>query len=311
MNPAAVDMEEIKKEIAGMKFSSREELNAYLLRRSHRRNSESRTDFLGLSPDQVHLMINFGFPPPPGLVVFRNDIPGPDLAGIPVVHDAVRFLRDMAASGPLRATGRGYLPVAFAKKLFEDLDHSHMKPFIKFRSEADSMTVEVLRCLLLGGKWVKKEKGHFRLTKKGDRAAKTGFTADDYFDAFSTYVRNIDWTAMDGFPEYDIIQRGVLFSLFLLHRKAKEFIRNYSLTPYVIRAFPVILREAPRQDWTNEFRDIDRCWTLRFLERFCLYFGLIELEGERPDPPETTLILKTTPFFDRLIGWRTGKTAVH
>jgi hypothetical protein len=305
------DMEEINKELAEMDFASREELNAYLLRRSGRRNAEPRADFLGLSPEQIRRFIDFGFPPPSELVVFRTDIPALDLTGIPAVHGATRFLRDMAASGPLKATERGYLPKEFAKRLFEDLDHSHVKPFIKFRSEADSMTVEILRLLLTGEKWIKKEKKIFRLTRKGERVAENGFTGQDYLDLLSTYAHNINWAAMDGYPEFGIIQHGLLFSLYLLHRKAGQFIESYSLSPYFIRAFPMVLREAPDHEWTDEFSNVDRCWTLRFLERFCLYFGLVQLEGGEPGPLDRTMILKTTPFFDRFIGWRTGKPAVH
>jgi len=312
-NLAVEDIEAIKKELAGMDFASREELNAYLLRRSGHRNAEPRADFLSLSPEQIRRFIDFGFPPPSGLIVFRTDIPASDLTDIPAVHGATRFLRDMAAAGPLKATERGYLPKEFAKNLFEDLDHSHMKPFIKFRSEADSMTVQILRLLLLAGKWIKKEKKIFRLTRKGERVAENGFTGEDYFVLLSAYIQNINWAAMDGCPEFAIIQRGAVFSLFILHRKAGRFIKSYSLSPYFIRAFPMVLREVPRHEWTDEFSDVDRCWTLRFLERFCLFFGLIELEteGGSPGPLDTTMILKTTPLFDRLIGWRTGKPAVH
>jgi len=310
-NRAIEEIEKLKKKMSGMNFASLEEANAFLRRQYEKINSAPQEDFLGLSRDQVYQIMNFSFPPLSDLVVFRTDFLPESLAGIPVVRDSIFFLGQMAEAGPLKATASGYLPPEFARRLFDKIDRSPVKPIIKFRSEADSQTVEVLRLLLTWGKWIKKEKGRFRLTWKGQRVVEDGFSGEEYFDLMSTYIRNFNWASIDGFAEYDIIQRATVFSLYLLKKKAASYTKSYSLSPYFIRAFPLVLRDAPRREWMDEFSDIDRCWTLRFLERFCLSFGLIEIQGDSPGPLDLTITLKTTPVFDRLFGWRTGYPGVH
>jgi hypothetical protein len=302
-NPHQDWKEELKKEMAGKDISSLDEANRFLRAYYERRNSEPKPDFLGLSSDQVHRLIDLPFSHTSDMVLFTSDFGTEDMAGIPVVTQTERFLGDLSSVEPLKATVKGNLPPDFAKPLFIEFDETPLKSFIKFRTETDSMTVHSLRLILSIGGWIKKEKGYFRLTRKGTKAVDQGFSAADYLDLFTAFVQKFNWGYQDGYPPFEIIQRATLFSLFILHKKARDFRKSYSLSPYFIRAFPLILVEAePR--WDDVFSQIDRCYETRFLERFCAYFGLIELRERNPDPLDRTLILKTSPFFDRLLTWK-------
>ena len=302
-SPLQNSKEELKKAIAGKNFPSLDEANRFLRAFYDRRNSEPKPDFMGLSSDQVHRLIDLPYTHTTDMVVLNRDFRGEDMTGIPVVSNSVRFLSDLASVEPLKATAKGNLPPDFAKPLFVDLDHTSMKEFIKFRTEMDSMTVHSLRLILTIGGWVKKEKGFFRLTRKGIKSVEGGFSAADYLDLFTAFVQKFNWGYQDGYPAFEIIQRATLFSLFLLHKKARGFRKSYSLSPYFIRAFPLILAEA-NPKWDHIFSQIDRCYNVRFLERFCVYFGLVELRERSPDPLERTLFLKTSAFFDRLLTWK-------
>ena len=302
-NPHQDWKEQLKKEMAGKDFSSLDEANRFLRVYYERRNAEPQPDFMGLSSDQVHRLIDLPYTHTTDMVVLNCDFRAEDMTGIPVVSHSVRFLTELASVQPLKATAAGNLPPDFAKPLFVDLDQTPLKEIIKFRTETDSMIVHSLRLILSIGGWIKKEKGYFRLTRKGNKAVEQGFSAADYLDLFTAFVQKFNWGYQDGYPAFEIIQRATLFSLFLLHKKARGFRKSYSLSPYFIRAFPLILVEAePR--WDDVFSQIDRCYETRFLERFCAYFGLIDLRERNPDPLERTLTLKTSPFFDRLLTWK-------
>ncbi|MCX6561804.1 MAG: SEC-C domain-containing protein [Candidatus Aminicenantes bacterium] len=302
-NPLQNSKEELKKIMARKDFSSLEAANEFLRVYWTRRNSEPRADFLGLSSDQIHRLIDLPFTHTSDIVRFNADYETEILTEIPIVKDVRRFLDAFAGAEPLKATATGNLPREFAKALFEELDRSRLKKYIKFRTETDSLDVHTLRLVLEIVGWVRKSKGYFRLTQKGRKALDVGLSASNYLDLLSSYICRFNWGYQDRYPEFEIIQRAALFSLYLLHKKARQSVASHSLSPYFIRAFPRILAEV-QSPWKNIFSIIDDCFALRFIERFCGYFGLIDVQ-ERSDPLGHIRILQVNGFFDRLMTWKT------
>jgi hypothetical protein len=293
---------EMKEVIRGRAFDSIEAMNAFAQAYCDRTNAEPKADFLGLSADQVHRLIDFPLERVADLVLLDDSFSRDDMAGIPVVENATRFLRAMAEVEPLKATATGNLPREFARRLFDEIDDFRWKKYIKFRSEEDSMAVHSLRLLLTKGGWIKKHKGQFRLTRKGWRSVDEGFSAVDYLDLLRTFTREFNWRFQDRYPDFDIIQRGYLFALYIIHMKAREFVEFYSLAPHFIRAFPLVFTEADELRG-DLYREISGCFTLRFLERFCAYFGLIETRGRTEDPIDRRFSFRASRFYDKLLHW--------
>ena len=69
------------------------------------------------------------------------------------------------------------------------------------------------------------------------------FSSQHYIRLLRTFALKFNWAFQDGYPYLWIIQQGFLFSLFLLHKKARNFIEDISLSPYFVRAFPGIFKE--------------------------------------------------------------------
>ena len=302
-NPARAAGEEAQRILRGKNFDSLEALNDFMRVYWNRRNAEPNPDFVGLSADQIHRLIDFPFQSTDDLVRLNDSFGQNDMAGIPVVDNAVRFLRAMAEVEPLKATVAGNLARDFAKRLFDDIDQSDLKQIINFRTETDSMTVHSLRLILTMGGWLRKEKGWFRLTRKGRKSVEAGFSAADYLDLFRTFTQKFNWGFQDGYPGLEIIQRAFLFSLLLVHKKGGEFLENYRLGPYFVRAFPLALAESERFP-CDPYERISRCFSLRFLERFCAYFGLIETKSLGEDPLDRSFFLKASGFLDKLLTWK-------
>jgi hypothetical protein len=301
-NPTEEMQAELKKAMAGKSLANLEEANRFLRIFNDRRNSEPRADFLGLSSNQVFQMINLPFTGELPIVRRNNDFPVADLEGIPVVADVRKFLEALSRFAPLKATATGNLPRGFAENLFQEIDHSKWKKFIKFRSEMDSPKVNVLRLLLEMSGWIKKIQGTFSLTLKGKKVLDGGFLPASYIELFDSYVSRFNWAYLDRNEELEIIQRAWLFSLYLLHKRARSWTDNFSISPSFIRAFPLVLADI-RHPWTNVFRIVDRCYTWRFLEYFGSYFGLIDVQ-DRPEPLNPILAFKSSAFFDHLFTWR-------
>ena len=301
--------EELKKEINKRSFHSKEALQAFTDDFMQRKNREPNPDFLGLSADQVHRMLYFPLALTSDIVQINEDLPLETFQSIPVVRKSVRFLKAFSQEEPLRMTAKGNLPREFARKLFEELDDSEWKKFIRFRSEEDSLQVHSLRHLLKMGGWIKKEKRYFKLTARGKKAVKNGLSSEHYIRLLRTFALKFNWAFQDGYLYFWIIQQGFLFSLFLLHKKARNFIEDISLSPYFVRAFPGIFKEfGPKKSEVEAikeyYRQVSRCFSVRFLERFCAYFGLIDARKKEIGPLPSNLIVKTSDFFDNFFLWK-------
>jgi len=138
------------------------------------------------------------------------------------------------------------------------------------------------------GGWIKKEKRYFKLTARGKKALKDGFSGQHYIRLLRTFALKFNWA---------------------LHKKARNFIEDISLSPYFVRAFPGIFKEfGPKKSEVEAikeyYRQVSRCFSVRFLERFCAYFGLIEARKKEIGPLPSNLIVRTSDFFDNFFLWK-------
>ena len=107
----------------------------------------------------------------------------------------------------------------------------------------------------------------------------------------------------DRYQQFWIVQGGAIFSLYLLHRKAGRFIRAEELGDYFIRAFPAVLDEVgPMAYWTPREK-VNSCFSLRFLVRFCEYFGFVDVQREEKKPHIYELSVRKSAFYDQYITW--------
>ncbi len=295
--------EEIRRLIGARHFDSIEAMNEFARLYCDRYNREPQADLLGLSPDQVCWLADFPLEGTHELLRLDTSLGRDDLADIPVVRDAECFLRALAEAEPVKMTSAGNLPRDLAKRLFDEVDRSRWKKYIKFRSETDSMPLHTLRLVLTMGGWARKLKGRFQLTKRGREVSERGFMGTDYSDLFRAFTRRFNWKYQDSFPDFDIIQRSYLFSLYLVHRKARTFVADYALAPHFVRAFPAVLADAGMIE-SEIYPAFSHCYQVRFLDRFCAYFGLVETKPRGPDPFDSRFDLKVSRFYDKLLAWK-------
>jgi hypothetical protein len=153
------------------------------------------------------------------------------------------------------------------------------------------------------GGWLKKEKHYYSLTKKGRSIVERGFSEADFFTLFKVFTRRFNWAFQDSYPSIWIIQGGFVFSLYLLHRKALRFIDAEELGDYFIKAFPGALSEAEAIRLLDPGDTVRNCFSLRFLQHFCEYFGLVDTRREKKKPYGFRLFVKKSSFYDRYVDW--------
>jgi hypothetical protein len=106
------------------------------------------------------------------------------------------------------------------------------------------------------------------------------------------------------YPSLEIIQQGVLFSCYLLHRKAKAYVQADELSRDFIRAFPTILNTVERHPFSEPEDLVQRAYCVRFLDRFCAYFGLVTIKKEKKLPFDINNGVQTTPLFKNILLWK-------
>ena len=302
-SPADDLREEIHNEIGGRVFESIEEVNDFLLQFTDRKNSVSMLDFLGLSPDVMQRLLYQPLEQLADIIRFNHDLEPETFKDLPIVKNAVYFLGRINELQPMKATAKGNLPIAFARELDSYFDNLLSQAGFRIRSEEESPLLNGLRHILTMCGWIKKVNNRFSLTKKGDDILKRGFSESHFFTLLKTFTRSFNWAFMDGYRELKIIRDSFLFSLYMLHIKAKQPVKGEVLGDYFIKAFPMTLLEAEDIAYIDPEEYVKNCFCLRFLERFCEYFGFIDVKRENISLARSKLTVKGSSFFDQYIDW--------
>jgi len=296
-------MEEIEEQLGDRQFGSLEEVNAFLGRFMERKASVPQMDFLGISSGQVHRMLHAPLDSLGDMVQFNHDLEPTAFQEIPVVKNTLLFLSWLKEEGPLKATAKGNLPLDFARALYDAFNYPSPSVHPPIRSERDAVYVNSLRHILKLCGWLKKVNNRFTLTAKGVKVIEQGFSESHFFTLMNVFVRRFNWGFQDRYPVFWIIQGGAVFSLYLLHRKARQFVPAEELGDYFIRAFPAVLNEVREMAYLTPTQHVRNCFSLRFLSRFCGYFGFADIRREEKKPHLFELSVKKSTFYDRYIHW--------
>ncbi|MFA5800754.1 MAG: SEC-C domain-containing protein [Candidatus Peribacteraceae bacterium] len=301
-------MDELRAAIAGKTFHSLNEANAFAQAFTESKNRVPQLDFLGLSSEQMHLLLDFPFARTRDIVEIDLDLAPAAFRGIPVVDNALLFLGRLAEQEPLKATAKGNIPLSFAREVLAELKIPERELHVtSIRTEEEAPILRALRELLTLCGWVKKRGCRFSLTENGRRIVQGGFIGADFRNLLDTFTLKFNWGFMDRYPPFSIVQQSFLFGLYLLHREARREIEDQALADHFLRAFPQVLEEARRYEapYREPHDFISSCFSLRFLERFCEYFGFVTIRRETiPGRFIKRKFVQTTDFSRRYWQWR-------
>ena len=296
-------MEEIEELLNNREFESIKDMNSFVSGFMEKRNTVPQMDFMGFSSEQVHRMLHAPIETLEDIVQFNYALEPEAFQEIPVVKNTLVFLSRLKDLGPIKATAKGNVSLAFARELYDAFIYPSDRFHLRIRSEEEAVSVNSLRHVLKMCGWLKKAKNHYSLTLKGTKLIEKGFSASHFFTLMNVFVRRFNWGFQDGYAEFWIIQKSVVFSLYLLHRKAQHSVSADELGDGFIRAFPAVLEEVEGTPYKTPLEEIKRCFSLRFLERFCEYFGLADIHREKKGHSQFDLSVKKSSFYDRYINW--------
>jgi hypothetical protein len=301
----AAMMDELKKQLAGQEFGSLEEANAFISRHMLGVNQAPADDFHGLSSDQMHRFLYSPFESPE-LVGFP---PRLDISPQAPIVTLFQLLADAIGDEGLKPTATGNLPRQVCRDaalaFWGEEKYRHQSRYGELRSEPEFPDLHVTRLIAEQAGLIRKYKGKFILGKDCRKLMAEQGMAGVYPRLFQAFARDYNWAFRDRFQEISMLQQSFLFTLHLLNSYGAEWRSNVFYEDCFLRAFPMLLQEVgPIGGIYSPEKVLRSCYSLRCLENFAEFLGLVEIERDPVDRYADEFRLRKLPLLDHVVKFR-------
>ena len=263
--------------LEGQQFSSLEEAQIFLEQVTQQQNRRPVDEFHGLSPEQMHRMLNFPFASP-GLVRFPEVLGDAPTAPILTLFE---LLTDAIGEQGLKPTAKDNLPRNFCREAalayWGEQRYREKTHFGGINREEDFADLHVTRLVAELAGLIRKYKGRFILSRDCRRLLAEGGLTAIYPKLFKAYVEQFNW-GYSGYPELRFIQSAFLFTLYLLARYGDTSRPQVFYEDAFLGAFPRLLDEVPQSQVFSPDETVRRGYTWRSLVHFTDFLGLATVE---------------------------------
>ena len=288
-------LEMVKREFEQGAYNSLDDANERLSTLSWNYNETPASSFLGLSPAQMQVVLNS----PCSLknFLFTINYPGElEIEKVPLIKQGWFFLSKLNEVGEFRATQKGNLPKAFVIELYYEFFSNHRYARLP-NGEDDLLAVARLKSLLNIAGFIKKRKGKFTLTKKGEDVLEKNELSVFFNELFLAYINKWNWAYGDRYSELPLIQRSAVFNFHLVNKKCQAWILDDELGQYYLDAFPDLANEV--HGYSGPEKEVINCFVTRFIERVCIPLGLIETREEGSSWSDRKTFYRITTLFKK------------
>lgn len=233
-----------------------------------RHNSTPRSDFNGLSPEEMHNVMYHPFTEQ--CVVSLNKLCKEQYDKIPLVRQAL-FLMNTLSETELKLTKLGWLPLKIVAETYrlgqhewiiEELNQKHINEY-----DANSVWMARSTLELLG--WVKTRKGMLSLTIKGKKALSNIDSAANEILRFS--LIGVGLHTFDGNEDGRIGNLGMAYSVWLLHKYGSTWHSGEFYQEHYQKVF--------------NFPDKYSTYATRVFARLFYWLGLVETRLNKQSKP--------------------------
>ncbi len=237
--------EDMKKYIESHPFANIHELRTHLGQRAQASNETTLDDFDGLMPSQMHALLNYKAGDET-LVQFPLAPVGNISAPILDIFLAIATIVDRQ---PCKATAKGKLPRSLCREAAMNVLGEHefkeMTRFGGINMEEDYPDLHTTRIVAVNSGLLCSDGKKFSLSTECRMLMETKNNAGIYRKLLASYSLGYNWGHRDRHPDFHIIQRSFLYSLYLLQRYGAQKRESKFYEEAFLRAFPAVLKEAP------------------------------------------------------------------
>jgi hypothetical protein len=240
----------------------------------------------------------------PSSVVAASDIvaTAKRIRSIPIIKQAIFLLSQAGAEKGIKITDKGFLGRNFVQAFWDE--HLSTPEDLRFRPTREFECPEVTRIhsLLAESKYVRKFKGAIQLTPKGRASLESDSCRELYRELFEMGMFRWNWGFEDRYPDFDFIQESGPHLIERLMYWPTSTVTAKQLFESVFGEKKTSTPESkPEDESVDSYFDLGeqmiRCLNVRFLERFCVPFGILQDRGVGKFIGEPTDPFEKTEFF--------------
>jgi len=298
---------EIRQALQGRQFSSLEELQSFTDVFMRERNRALLDDFQGLSPEEMHRILDFPFDSPE-LVTYGPVVAGDAKAPILTLFG---LLSETIGEQGLKPTAIGNLPRNVCRDValayWGDEAYRKETRFAGINKEDDFSGLHVTRLVAGLSGMIRKSRGRFILSRECRRLLSDHGPAGIYPHLLHSYARDFNWAYRDRYPDLGFIQHSFLFTIYLLNMHGGEWLPEVFYEDAFLKAFPMVLSEvAPTPYFTPE-QTVRSCYTYRTLVNFSVFLGLAEVEPTTEELYNRHYRVRKRPLLDEVVRFHLSK----
>jgi hypothetical protein len=290
---AAGMSETLRKALEGRQFNSLEEAQAFLNQITQQQNRRRLDEFHGLSPEQMHQILNFPFASQ-GLVRFPEVL---DANPVAPVLTLFRLLTDTIGEQGLKPTAKGNLPRNFcreaAQAYWSEQRYQENTRYRGINREEDFDDLHVTRLVAELAGLIRKYKGRFILSRDCRRLLAGDSMSAIYPRLFRAYVEQFNW--------------AYRFTLYLLTRYGDTWRPQVFYEDAFLGAFPMLLDEVPPSQVFSPEETVRRAYTWRSLVHFAGFLGLATVEPASDGPLCHEYRVKSLPLLGQFVQFQYPK----
>lgn len=262
-----------------------DELNLVLASKMEKINNQPNPDFCGLSPTQMQNWLNAPFTEKVSVQITAPD----DLRSSPVMEYLRLIIEEaMQYEGKFKATSTGNLPTKIVKQASELLPNFAVSAHNTHPSICDYTgsnetkfnALHYTRLLAELAGIIYLRSGHYHVKKTAQKEYQKHGLQAFFKPMLEAATQQFNWHYFDAIEFGDNLQ---IFWLFMLWRlQAHSNIGQ--LTQEMAIAFPDLLNETAPRYLETPVAALNHVITLRFIERFLEYWGLVTLKPSSGSP---------------------------
>ncbi|MES9829410.1 MAG: SEC-C domain-containing protein [Candidatus Thiodiazotropha sp.] len=304
---AAGISETLRPALEGRQFNSLEEAQAFLDQMTQQQNRRPLDEFHGLSPEQMHWMLNLPFTSPE-LVSFPEVL---DTTPTAPILTLFQLLTDAIGEQGLKPTAKGNLPRNFCREAaltyLGKQKYQEKTRFGSINREEDFDDLHITRLVAELAGLIRKYKGRFILSRDCRRLLAGDGMSAIYPRLFRAYVEQFNWAYRDGYPELRFMQSAFLFTLYLLTHYGDTWRPQIFYEDAFLGAFPQLLDEIPASQVISPDETVRRGYTWRSLVHFAGFLGLATVEPVSDELLCHEYRVKSLPLLGQIVQFQLRK----